>query len=48
VEFDPAATCPTWEAFLNRIMGGNEDLISVHHFLGSQIGGDERFALRQK
>lgn len=25
--FDPAATCPTWEAFLRQIMAGNEDLI---------------------
>lgn len=27
VDFDPAATCPTWEKFLDRIMDGNADLI---------------------
>ncbi len=27
VAFDPQATCPTWTAFLNRIMDGNRSLI---------------------
>lgn len=27
VTYDPAAKCPTWYAFLDRIMGGDEDLI---------------------
>jgi putative DNA primase/helicase len=25
--YDPAASCPLWERFLDRIMGGNKDLI---------------------
>lgn len=27
VEFDPSAKCPTWERFLDRVMGGNKVLI---------------------
>lgn len=27
VEFEPSAKCPTWERFLDRIMGGNKELI---------------------
>ena len=26
-DYDPLATCPQWEKFLDRIMGGNKDLI---------------------
>ncbi|WP_042316187.1 hypothetical protein [Desulfofarcimen acetoxidans] len=28
VEFDPNSRAPTWESFLNRIMAGNQNLIS--------------------
>lgn len=35
VEYSPAARCPQWEAFLQRIMGGQEELI---HFLQRAIG----------
>ena len=35
VEFDPEAKCPTWKAFLNRIMGGNNHLI---RFLQRAVG----------
>ncbi len=27
VQYDPAATCPTWDSFLNHIMGGDQDLV---------------------
>jgi putative DNA primase/helicase len=26
VDYDPRATCPTWDAFLRRVMAGNDDL----------------------
>jgi putative DNA primase/helicase len=35
VPYDPAATCPRWEAFLRRAMDGNERLIS---FLQRAVG----------
>jgi putative DNA primase/helicase len=35
VAYDQAAQCPTWLAFLNRIMAGNQDLI---RFLQRAIG----------
>jgi putative DNA primase/helicase len=35
VEYDPMATCPTWEAFLARIMGGNDAPIT---FLQRAVG----------
>lgn len=35
VHFDPHATCPTWIAFLKRIMDGNQDVID---FLQRAIG----------
>jgi len=35
VEYDPDAPCPTWLAFLDRIMDGNDDLI---HYLQRVIG----------
>lgn len=35
VAYDPHATCPIWEAFLHRIMGGNEQVIT---FLQRAIG----------
>ena len=33
--YDPQATCPLWEAFLNRIMAGQQDLID---FLQKAVG----------
>lgn len=35
VTYDPKATCPTWEAFLDRIMDGNTEVIK---FLRRAIG----------
>jgi putative DNA primase/helicase len=35
VAFDPQAQCPTWEAFLDRIMAGNQNLIG---FLQRAVG----------
>lgn len=35
VAYDPAAPCPTWDAFLHRIMAGNQALIS---FLQRAVG----------
>lgn len=35
VPFVPAARCPTWEAFLYRVMDGNEDLV---RFLQRAVG----------
>jgi putative DNA primase/helicase len=28
VEYQPGANCPTWETFLSKILGGNQDLIT--------------------
>jgi putative DNA primase/helicase len=33
--YDPAATCPTWDAFLARIMGGNA---GVEGYLQRAVG----------
>lgn len=35
VVFDPEAQCPTWDAFLDRVMDGNTELI---HFLQRAVG----------
>lgn len=35
VAYDPAAPCPTWDAFLDRIMAGNKNLIG---FLQRAVG----------
>ena len=35
VEYDPSATCPTWLAFLDRIMDHNQDLLD---FMQRAIG----------
>jgi P4 family phage/plasmid primase-like protien len=35
VDYDPAAPCPRWRAFLDRAMGGNRDLMS---FLQRAVG----------
>jgi len=38
--YDAAATCPTWESFLNRIMAGNRDLIAfLHRAIGYALTG---------
>ena len=43
VAYDPAATCPTFEAFLFRIFGGNEALIGfVQRAAGYALTGDTR------
>ena len=41
VIYDPGALCPTWEAFLWRIMGGNQDLIDfLQRAIGYSLTGD--------
>jgi putative DNA primase/helicase len=41
VFYEPSATCPTWDAFLTRIMGGNADLISfLQRIAGYSLTGD--------
>lgn len=41
VHFDPRATCPTWEAFLDRIFGGDGDLIGfLQRAIGYSLTGD--------
>jgi len=35
VDYDPAATCPTWDAFISRIMGGNADMVA---YLARAVG----------
>lgn len=43
VNYDPAAECPTWVAFLERIMDGNEELISfLQRAVGYALTGDTR------
>jgi len=43
VEYDPDAKAPTWEAFLQRIMAGNEDLIGfLQRAVGYSLTGDTR------
>jgi putative DNA primase/helicase len=43
VKYDPEATCPTWEAFLKRIMAGDEGLIRyIQKALGYALTGDTR------
>ena len=39
--YDPAATCPTFEAFLDRIFAGNEDVIEfVRRAIGYSLCGE--------
>ena len=39
--FDPSATCPTWERFVNDIFAGDAELISfVQRLLGYVLSGD--------
>ena len=41
VDYDPEATAPTWDAFLQRIMDGNEDLIAfLQRAVGYSLTGD--------
>lgn len=41
VEYDPYATCPTWDRFLNQIMDGNENIISfLQRAIGYSLTGD--------
>jgi putative DNA primase/helicase len=41
VHYDPAATCPTWLAFLDRILAGDTPLIAfVQRFTGYALTGD--------
>lgn len=41
VAYDPAAECPTWERFLQRIMDGNIDLIAfLQRLIGHALTGD--------
>ena len=41
VRFDPAATCPAWDRFLERIMNGNQDLVSyLQRAVGYSLTGD--------
>jgi putative DNA primase/helicase len=41
VTFDPSAQCPQWLAFLDRIMGGNADLIAfLQRIVGYTLTGD--------
>jgi putative DNA primase/helicase len=35
VHYDPAATCPTWDAFISRIMGDNADMVA---YLARAVG----------
>ncbi len=43
VTYDPAATCPQWEAFLDKIMAGDKDRIRyVQKALGYALSGDTR------
>lgn len=39
--YDPAATCPTWESFLDRVLGGSRELIAfVQRAAGYSLTGD--------
>ncbi len=41
ITYDPTATCPKWEAFLNRIMAGNQNLIRfIQRAVGYSLTGD--------
>lgn len=43
VEYDPEATCPTWECFLDRVMGGNKELVRyLQKAVGYSLTGDTR------
>jgi putative DNA primase/helicase len=41
VNYEQSATCPTWEAFLHKIMGGKEELIEfLQRSVGYSLTGD--------
>jgi len=43
IEYDPAAKCPIWLEFLNKVMDGNEGLISfLQQAVGYSLTGDIR------
>jgi putative DNA primase/helicase len=43
VAYDPDAKCPTWDAFLTRIMGGSSDLIGfLQRIVGYALTGSVR------
>src|SRR5262249_31316671 len=43
INYDPAATCPTWEAFLERIMATNESLLGfLQRAVGYSLTGSTR------
>lgn len=40
VHFDPEAECPTWDAFIRKAMGGNEDMVAyLQRLIGYAITG---------
>jgi putative DNA primase/helicase len=43
VRYDPMATCPRWDAFLDQIMAGNQALIAyLQRAVGYALTGDTR------
>ncbi|HEX2972014.1 MAG TPA: phage/plasmid primase, P4 family [Tepidisphaeraceae bacterium] len=43
VPYDPAATCPAWDSFLNRIMAGDQAMIDfLQRAVGYSLTGDVR------
>lgn len=41
VEYAPDATCPTWERFLSRIMGGKQEVVTfIQRAVGYSLTGD--------
>lgn len=43
IEFDPAATCPRWLCFLERVTAGNQDLIRfIQKAIGYSLSGSTR------
>jgi len=41
VSFDPLATCPTWLAFLDKIMDGNQEMVGfLQRAIGYSLTGD--------
>ena len=43
VDYDPDAKCPTWDAFLDRVMGGDAELIAfLQRAIGYALTGDIR------
>jgi putative DNA primase/helicase len=41
--YNPAATCPTWSAFLDRVFGGNKSIIDfMRRAIGYTLTGDVR------